>query len=61
MTTFTGRPVFCAKKIQHRQIDAVAFAAELAADVDGIHADAFLGDAQAFGQLAAHAEGIFHR
>ena len=49
------------EKIENRQIDTVALAAELAADVDHVHADLFFGDAQAFGQLAAHGERIFHR
>ena len=34
---------------------------ELAAYVDDVHADLFFGDAQTFGQLAAHGERIFHR
>src|SRR5688572_17493498 len=49
------------QQIGNRQIDAVAFAAELPADVDGIDANRLLGNGDGVSQLSAHAERILGR
>src|SRR5207249_5268188 len=52
---------FPREKISDGQIDTVAFATKLTADVHHVHADAILGQTQRFGHLAAHPERIFYR
>src|SRR5262245_561392 len=56
-----GAARIAGEKVGNGQVAGIAFAAELAADIDNIDADSLFRQTEGFGKLAANSEGVFCR